>query len=176
MQSKRIPLPADVNISTFSDDFIQHADIRLSLLLSFINLKTDADGPGNSLTSNLLIPPRLVASSSDKFLSDCLELAGLIDSAVMTLLLFIIALTESIGTPDLGLIAIGMEPTVIAEAMPSFVIKYRVSRVLARKIESGVQPVREGRRVLLIRAKVPDCVSMIHESSLGTMMLALVVF
>ena len=61
-------------------------------------------------------------------------------------------LSKSIGTPDLGLIAIGMEPTVIAEAMPSFVIKYRVSRVLSRNIESGVQPVREGRRVLLILA------------------------
>ena len=70
LQSKRIPLPADVNIRTFCEDVIQHADTSLSSPLSFINLNNDADGPGKVLVSSLFTSPLSVASSSDVWSSD----------------------------------------------------------------------------------------------------------
>ena len=78
------------------------------------------------------------------------------ERAVTILVLFVIALIESIGTPRFGLDAMGIDPTVSAEAVPSLAIRYSTSRVLARKIDSGTDPAREGLRELLMRANVPS--------------------
>ena len=153
--SKRIPLPAVVNINALWDDVIQHADASLSLVPIFIRLNNDADGPGRSFASSLFTPPLYVASSSDVESSGSLSVSGLIESAPIITDFLVIALIESIGTPVFGLDAMGIDPTVIAEAVPSSAIKYRISRVLARNIVMGVYPVSVGRRVLLIRASVP---------------------
>ncbi|GIS67535.1 MAG: hypothetical protein CM1200mP6_06030 [Anaerolineaceae bacterium] len=68
---------------------------------------------------------------------------------------FVIALIESIGPPRFGFDEIGIDPTVIAEAVPSLAIRYSISRVLARNIDSGTDPAREGLRELFMRANVP---------------------
>ena len=77
------------------------------------------------------------------------------DSAPIIADFLVMALIESIGTPELGFDAMGIDPTVNAEAVPSSAIKYRMSLVLALNIAIGVYPVSVGRRVLLMRAKVP---------------------